>query len=251
VDELETMKRTFPPSFALYPAIDLRRGQVVRLTQGRDDATTVYGTDPVDVVTAYQEQGAQTLHLVDLDAAFGDGDNRAVIRRVLEATSLPVQVGGGVRDETSAQALFDAGVSRVIIGSRAAEDPAWVGQMVQAFGADRIVVGIDARDGQVMLRGWVEGAALSATEVASRVASVGVRTVIYTNIANDGMLTGPDLVGSAALAMDAGVDVIVSGGVGTLDHVIEAAAWKPAFAGLIIGKALFEGRFTLRQALEV
>ncbi len=239
----------FPPRFALYPAIDLRRGRVVRLTQGQDDATTIYDLDPVSVARSYVDAGAECLHLVDLDAAFGDGNNREVIRAVVRALGVPVQVGGGVRSDEAARELLDAGVARVIVGSRAAEDPAWVADLVKQFG-EQIVAGIDARDGQVMLRGWVEGAGRSATDVARDMASAGIRTVIYTNIANDGMLSGPDFAGSAALARASGLGVIVSGGVGSLDDVRQAAAGDTPFDGLIIGKALFEGRFTMAQAME-
>lgn len=239
----------FPRRFALYPAIDLRRGQVVRLTQGQDDATTVYDLDPVSVARSYVDAGAECLHLVDLDAAFGDGNNREVIRAVVRELGVPVQVGGGVRSDEAARELLDAGVSRVIVGSRAAEDPEWVAGLVKQFG-EQVVAGIDARDGQVMLRGWVEGAGRSATDVARDMAAAGIRTVIYTNIANDGMLSGPDFEGTTALANASGLGVIVSGGVGSLNDVRVAAAADPPFAGLIIGKALFEGRFTMAEAME-
>jgi phosphoribosylformimino-5-aminoimidazole carboxamide ribotide isomerase len=239
----------FPARFALYPAIDLRRGKVVRLTQGQDDATTIYDLDPVTVARSYVDAGAECLHLVDLDAAFGDGDNRQVIRAVVRELGVPVQVGGGVRSDEAARELLDAGVTRVIVGSRAAEDPEWVRGLVARFG-EQVVAGIDARDGQVMLRGWVEGAGRSAVDVARDMAAAGVKTVIYTNIANDGMLSGPDFDGSASLGHASGLGVIVSGGVGSLADVVHAAGATPSFTGLIIGKALFEGRFTMAQAME-
>jgi phosphoribosylformimino-5-aminoimidazole carboxamide ribotide isomerase len=142
---------TLPADFTVFPAIDLRHGRVVRLAQGRDDARSDYGLDPVEVARSFQAAGARALHLVDLDAAFGDGDNRAVIARVLDAVDLPVQVGGGVRSDEAFEALASLGVAAAIIGSAAVEDPSWVGRLVERWG-DRVIVGIDARDGDVKLR---------------------------------------------------------------------------------------------------
>jgi phosphoribosylformimino-5-aminoimidazole carboxamide ribotide isomerase len=237
--------------FTIFPAIDLRRGRVVRLQQGRDDAQTSYGDDPVAVAEQFEQAGAQYLHVVDLDAAFGDGDNREAIARIVAAVRMPVQVGGGVRNDAAVDALLSQGVRRVIIGSAAVEQPAWVADVVARVGAASVVVGIDARDGEVKLRGWVQGGGRSVTDVARDMAAAGVRTVVYTDIARDGMLTGPDTAGSAALAAASGLQVVVSGGVGALEHLLAAAAAGPGIDGVIVGKALYEQRFTLQQALGV
>lgn len=237
--------------FMIFPAIDLRHGRVVRLSQGRDDAQTVYGDDPVAVAQAFEASGAQALHVVDLDAAFGDGDNRTQIRAITAAVGMPVQVGGGVRDDVSVDDLLACGVWRVIIGSAAVENPAWVGQVVQRVGTERVVVGIDARDGEVKLRGWVAGGGRSVQQVAHDMAAVGVRTVVYTDISRDGMLTGPDVEGSVLLARESGMQVVVSGGVGALGHLQAAANAGTGIDGVIVGKALYEKKFTLSQALGV
>lgn len=237
--------------FDIFPAIDLRGGRVVRLEEGRDEAQKAYGEDPVEQARAFEAAGAQHLHVVDLDAAFGDGDHREVIAAIVEAVAIPVQVGGGLREDGIVDAMLDSGVSRVIIGSAAVERPEWVDELVGRCGAERIVAGIDARDGEVRTRGWVEGSGQRAEEVAARMAASGVRTLIYTNIARDGMLSGPDIEASARLAKAAGVEVIVSGGVGTLDHIRDTmrSAYR-GLSGIIVGKALYEERFTLKEALE-
>ncbi len=235
-------------AFTVFPAIDLRRGRVVRLSQGRDDAQTAYGDDPVAVATSFVEAGATALHVVDLDAAFGDGAQREVIGRIVDAAGVPVQVGGGVRDDAAADALLAVGVSRVIVGSAAVERPEWLGALVSRLG-ERVVVGIDARDGEVKLRGWVEGGGRSALEVASDVAARGVREVIYTDIARDGMLGGPDIAGSRELAEQAGVRVIVSGGVSGAGDIAAAAVAGDGVVGVIVGRALYEGCVDVAGAL--
>lgn len=240
-----------PSRFTVFPAIDLRRGQVVRLTQGRDDQRSEYGLDPVETARAFEAAGARALHVVDLDAAFGDGTNRDVIRAIVDAVGVPVQVGGGVRDDASFDALMQAGVAAAIVGSAAVEDPAWVSRLVARHG-DRVVVGIDARDGDVKLRGWVDGSARSALDVASDMAARGVARVIYTNIANDGMLGGCDLAGSIALAQATGMGIVVSGGVGTLADIEGAAAAAgQGIVGVIVGRAIYEKRVRVDDAVRV
>lgn len=235
----------------LYPAIDLRGGEVVRLAQGESDRQTSYGTDPAAQARAFADAGARWLHVVDLDRAFGTGDNDTAIAAIVAAvgTRLAVQVGGGVRSVERARALVDLGVTRVIIGTAAVERPTLVDDVVAAVGADAVAVGIDARDGAVALRGWTETSAIQATDLAIRVAGQGVRTVIYTDIARDGMLGGPDLAGSVALQAAAGVSVIASGGIATLDDLRAVA--EAGLGGAITGRALYEGRFALADALAV
>lgn len=233
----------------LYPAIDLRGGEVVRLAQGASDRQTSYGTDPAAQASTFAAAGARWLHVVDLDRAFGTGDNASAIAGIVAAVgaTLAVQVGGGVRSVERARTLVDLGVTRVILGTAAAERPALVHEVVAALGPERVVVGIDARDGAVAVRGWTETSALTATDLAVRVAGQGVRTVIYTDIARDGMLGGPDLDGSVALQEAAGVSVIASGGIATLDDLRAVAA--AGLGGAITGRALYEGRFSLADAL--
>lgn len=238
-------------NFRVFPAIDLRHGRAVRLQEGRPDAETAYSDDPVATARAFAEAGAQVLHVVDLDAAFGTGDNREIIARVAATLSIPIQVGGGVRSDADVAALLDAGVHRVIVGSAAVENPDWVGSLVERHGADRIVVGIDARDGDVKTRGWLEGSSRSALEVARDMCARGATEAVYTNIANDGMLGGIDLEGTLALARDSGLRLIVSGGVGGAEDVRAAARSAGEFlSGIIVGRALYEGRLSVPEALK-
>ena len=236
--------------FTLFPAIDLRFGRVVRLQEGRDDQKTEYGDDPVAMARSFEEAGAAAIHVVDLDAAFRDGDNRTHIANIARAVSIPVQVGGGLRDDDGVDRLVDLGVRRVIIGSAAVSDPDWVGTVVQRHG-DRVVVGIDARDGEVRTHGWVEGSGQSVTVVGQRMRERGVQRVIYTDIGRDGMLVGPDIDGSVALARDTGLEVVISGGVGNVDHLRACAATgEPLVIGVIVGKAIYDGKVSVADALE-
>ncbi|MES2125141.1 MAG: 1-(5-phosphoribosyl)-5-[(5-phosphoribosylamino)methylideneamino]imidazole-4-carboxamide isomerase [Gemmatimonadota bacterium] len=237
----------------LLPAIDLRGGRVVRLAQGAADREADYGDDPAAQAESFAAAGARWLHLVDLDRAFGSGDNDEAIAGIVTAVGsrLSVQVGGGVRSLERAASLLDLGVTRVIIGTAAVDQPEFIDALLQEFGASRIVVGIDAREGLVAVRGWVDTSVLRATELAGRVARQGIRRVIYTDIARDGMLGGPDIEGSRAIAEASGEDgpleVIVSGGIATLAD-LQAVA-RAGLPGVIIGRALYEGRFELAEAL--
>ena len=239
--------------FTLYPAIDLRHGRVVRLTEGLDETTKAYHDDPLQAAASIRASGATHLHVVDLDAAFGESPQRTLIAGIVR--SFPggeVQVGGGVRGDADVEELVAAGVGRVIVGSAAVERPAWVASLVARLGPDALVVGLDARDGVVRTHGWKESGGRSLREVAHEMAACGVREVIYTNIANDGRLSGPDIQGSLALARESGLSVVVSGGVGCLDDVRRVALHAcDGLSGLIIGKALYEGRLTLAEAMEV
>jgi phosphoribosylformimino-5-aminoimidazole carboxamide ribotide isomerase len=232
----------------LFPAIDIRHGRVVRLSQGEATRQTVYGDDPVAVAERFAVQGAEWIHVVDLDRAFGDGENLGVVARMVARVGgrAAIQLGGGLRSLDAVRRGLAQGVSRVVLGTAAAIDPGIVGAAVRAEGADRIAVGIDARDGRVAVRGWTETSALEAAELARRVAGEGVRTAIYTDVARDGMLVGADVEGARRLAA-AGLEVIASGGIASLDDLraVEAAG----LAGAIVGRALYEGRFSLADAL--
>ena len=232
----------------LYPAIDLRGGQVVRLAQGEAARETVYGHDPVAQAEQFVLAGARWLHIVDLNRAFGDGDNDTAIAEIVRrfGDRLQVQLGGGIREVARAEAVVQLGVSRVVIGTAAVDQPALVDAVVRAIGGDRVAVGIDARDGRVAVRGWVETSAVRATELAARVAGQGVHTVIHTDIARDGMLSGPNLDEALALQTK-GPRVIVSGGVASIAD-LQAIA-RAGLAGAITGRAIYEGRFTLAEAL--
>jgi phosphoribosylformimino-5-aminoimidazole carboxamide ribotide isomerase len=230
----------------LYPAVDVQGGRVVRLQQGAADRATAYADDPVAVAAAFAGAGARWVHFVDLDRAFGRGDNRPLARRFLAAAAVPTQVGGGLRTAEAIAEMLDWGAARVVIGTKAATDPALVDRLLARHGAERLAVGIDAKAGQVAVRGWTEVFELTALELGRRVHGQGARTVIYTDVARDGMLTGPDVPGARALAA-LGLDVIASGGVASLDDLTRVR--RAGLAGAIVGRALYEGRFTLSEAL--
>lgn len=230
----------------LFPAVDVQGGQVVRLRQGDAQQATAYAPDPLDTALAFVRDGARWLHFVDLDRAFGRGDNRDLARRFLAHAPTRVQVGGGLRSADAIEEMLAWGAARVVIGTKAATDPALVDALLARHGPDRLAVGIDARDGRVAVRGWTETFALTAHELAARVRAQGAHTVIYTDVTRDGMLAGPDVAGARGLA-DLGLEVIASGGVASLDDL--AAVRDAGLAGAIVGRALYEGRFTVREAL--
>lgn len=233
----------------LFPAIDVRHGRVVRLSQGEATRQTVYGEDPVAVALSFARQGAAWIHLVDLDRAFGDGENLELVGRVVQALGggVRVQLGGGLRTAELVRQGLDRGVDRVVLGTAAALEPAVVPAALAAAGADRIAVGIDARDGRVAVRGWTETTDIAADALALRVVAEGVRTLIYTDVARDGMLTGADVEGARRLQA-AGAGVIASGGVGSIEDI--RALRAAGLAGAIVGRALYEGRFPLAEALD-
>jgi phosphoribosylformimino-5-aminoimidazole carboxamide ribotide isomerase len=236
------------PVVDLFPAIDIRSGRVVRLSQGEATRQTVYGDDPVAVAEHFLDQGARWIHLVDLDRAFGTGDNFPVVARVAQSLGARVrlQIGGGFRTLELVQAGLDLEVARVVIGTAAAVDPGFVPRAVSTFGARRLAVGIDARAGNVAVRGWTETSQQRTEELARRVVADGIATVIYTDISRDGMLGGPDLTGAVAL-LATGAQVILSGGVTSLEDIRMAA--ESGMSGVIVGRALYEGRFTLADSL--
>jgi phosphoribosylformimino-5-aminoimidazole carboxamide ribotide isomerase len=233
----------------ILPAIDLRGGKCVRLTQGDYARETVFGDDPVAMARRWVGEGARALHLVDLDGAKeGRPVNGEVIRRIVQAVDVPCQVGGGLRREADIETALDVGVARVVLGTRALQDPGWVRQMAQAY-PRRIVLGLDARDGKVATHGWLNTSEASVLEVAREFANWPLYAIVYTDIARDGMLAGPNVEGLAALAGAVPLPVIASGGVTTLDNVRELI--EHGVFGCIIGRALYEGKIDLSAVLEL
>jgi phosphoribosylformimino-5-aminoimidazole carboxamide ribotide isomerase len=232
----------------LYPAIDLRAGRCVRLVQGDFDRETPYADDPIGVARSFEAAGARWIHVVDLDAARRTGDNLAAIEAVLAAVGVPLQVGGGVRDAS----LLELGVARVVVGSLAVEEPDRVRRLAAAY-PGRVAVGLDHRDGEVMVKGWREGGGLSVAEALARLSVESLAAVVVTEIGRDGMMTGPDLSGLATVLAATALPVIASGGVAGLDDLRALAGLSGggrSLAGVIVGKALYEGRFGVRDALE-
>jgi phosphoribosylformimino-5-aminoimidazole carboxamide ribotide isomerase len=234
----------------VFPAIDLRGGRCVRLHKGDYANETVYGDDPVAQARAFAAAGAAWIHVVDLDAArTGEPVNRPVIASICRAVEVPVQVGGGVRDAAAAEALFDAGVTRVVIGTAALEHPELVRELAPRHA---VAVGLDVNGREVAVRGWVEGSGRTLDEVAREFADAGVAAIVATQIARDGTLEGPDLDLYRELLSSSPLDIVASGGVGTLDDLraLDALAVdERRLSGVIVGKALYEGRFTLEEAL--
>lgn len=232
----------------LLPAIDIRNGRVVRLTQGERERQTVYGDDPVAVAERFVEEGARWIHVVDLDRAFGSGDNFSAVRRIANrvASKVRLELGGGLRSMDSVREALELGIARAVIGTAAASSPAFVSEVLAAVGPERLAVGIDARDGMVAVRGWTETSTIRTDELARQVVQAGVRTLIYTDIARDGMLSGPDLTGALTL-QSADARVIVSGGVASADQI--RAACLAGLDGAIVGRALYEGKLTLPDAI--
>ncbi len=234
----------------LYPAIDLREGRCVRLVQGDFDRQTTYDDDPISVARMFAASGAQWLHVVDLDAARRQGDNRDLIEALAAIVPVPIQVGGGVRDAT----LLERGVARVVVGSLAVEDPAAVRRLAAAY-PGQVAVGLDHRHGEVRVRGWQEGSAVTLAAALAAVDSADLGAVVVTEIGRDGMMTGPDLDGLAAVLTLTATPVIASGGVSSVVDLRALAALRgPAdrgLAGVIVGKAIYEGKVDLVDGLRV
>lgn len=232
------------------PAIDLKDGQCVRLKQGRMDDATSYGDDPVAMAARWVEAGARRLHLVDLNGAFeGKPVNGKAVTAIARAyPDLPIQIGGGIRDAATIEHYLDAGVSHLIIGTKAVKEPGFVTEMCRAF-PGHIIVGLDARDGFVATDGWAETSTLKATELARRFADDGVSSIVYTDIARDGMMQGVNVEATAALAREGGLPVIASGGVTSLDDLRALiAADEPRIVAVITGRAIYEGSLDLAEA---
>ena len=233
----------------ILPAIDLKDGKCVRLRQGRADDVTVYGDDPAAQAADWAAQGGRELHVVDLDGAFAGSPRHAeVIANVIKAFGGPVEVGGGIRTREALASVIEAGAARAIIGSAALSDPAFLAEAVEMYGS-KIAVGIDARDGFVQTKGWVETTTVKATDLASAVAAAGVKTIIYTDTATDGMLGGPNLAQMAAICDAApGCDITASGGVSSVYDIANLKSLnRPNLRAAIVGKALYDGRTTLKE----
>lgn len=237
----------------IYPAIDIKAGRCVRLLQGRADQETVYAENPADVAKQFLAAGSQWVHVVDLDGAFeGEPQNLAAVQAIA-GVGMKVQLGGGLRTVEAVERAFGFGVSRVVIGTRAAESEEFVGQLVNAFG-EKIAVGIDAKDGRVAVKGWVDTTKLDALAFARRMEALGVATIIYTDISTDGMMRGPNLPAQEALLRSVKCQVIASGGVSRRDDVVNLTALGlryPHLNGVIIGKAIYEQRVDLADLLSL
>lgn len=235
----------------IYPAIDIKSGHAVRLLQGRADQETVYAQEPAEVARRFLAAGSPWVHVVDLDGAFaGEAGNLGPIREIV-ATGLKVQLGGGLRTMEAVRRALDLGVARAVIGTRAAESEAFVAELVAEFG-DRIAVGIDAKDGKVAVKGWVDTTDLDALAFAQRMDAIGVRTIIYTDIGTDGMLTGPNLPAQEAMAGMVSAQIIASGGVSRREDVValaEIEKRRSNLSGVIVGKAIYEQRVDLADLL--
>jgi len=235
----------------IYPAIDIRGGRCVRLLQGRADQETVYAENPAGVAAQFRAAGSEWVHVVDLDGAFAGAPANLEAVAAIAGVGMKVQFGGGLRTREAVERVFALGVGRVVIGTRAAESEAFVGELVQEFG-DRIAVGIDAKNGEVAVRGWVDNTGMGAVALGRRMDALGVRTLIHTDIGTDGMLTGPNFAAQEAMLAAGKFQVIASGGVSRREDVVKLAELARRYAnldGVIVGKALYERRVELPDLL--
>jgi len=233
----------------IFPAIDIKGGKCVRLTQGRMDAETVYSNEPWEVARKWEALGAEVIHLVDLDGAVeGNPKNLAVVEKITNSVNVPVQIGGGIRDEKTAEAyLSNPKVKRIIIGTAAIENPSLVTTLTARY-PGRVAVGIDAKDGMVAIKGWVTVTGQKATELAKKLEGAGVACIIYTDISRDGMLTGPNVAATREMAESVNIPVVASGGISSLKD-IESYRGVP-LEGIIVGKALYSGNLDLTEAIK-
>jgi phosphoribosylformimino-5-aminoimidazole carboxamide ribotide isomerase len=236
----------------IIPAIDLRGGRCVRLTQGKASAETVYSENPVVIAKRWYDEGAEMLHIVNLDAALNkdDTENLKALERILYEVNIPVQFGGGVRSLDDVRRLDELGATRIVIGTTAIENPVLLTHIVDEFGST-VVVGIDAREGRVALRGWEKLSNVNAIDFAQKIAEMGVERLVYTDIARDGMLSGINIEATQEIAEASGLKVTASGGVASLDDIYALKELEQyGVDSVIIGKALYEGIFTLEEALD-
>jgi phosphoribosylformimino-5-aminoimidazole carboxamide ribotide isomerase len=233
----------------LIPAIDLMNGKIVRLTHGDPKTAKVYHQfgGPVETAKKWKAEGAEKLHIIDLDAALGTGNNLSVIAEIIKNVELPIQVGGGIRKFEAAEKLLELGVSQVILGALAFSNPKTITQIQQAFGANSVIVALDNRDGKIMIEGWKTATGLGVKEALKKFTALGVKVFLVTSITKDGTLSGPDLDSLREACQYPDVDIIAAGGIGGLDDLL--ALKRVGAEGAVIGKALYESRFTLKEAL--
>jgi phosphoribosylformimino-5-aminoimidazole carboxamide ribotide isomerase len=234
----------------LIPAIDLMNGKIVRLTRGEANTAKVYDQfgGPVETAKRWRDEGAGKLHIIDLDAAFGNGNNHGVIAEIARNIALPIQVGGGIRSLEIAEKLFKTGISQVILGALAFSDSSAIGKIQKRFGAESVIVALDNKDGRIMVEGWKTATALTMKEALEKFTSLGVKTFLITSIAQDGMLSGPDLKTLSEAVKFPNAKIIAAGGIGNLNDL--SALKRIGVEGAVIGKALYEGRFTLKEAIK-
>jgi phosphoribosylformimino-5-aminoimidazole carboxamide ribotide isomerase len=232
----------------LFPAIDLLGGRAVRLEEGRRDRATVFHERPRELVAQLAAGGADRLHVVDLDGAFGEPRQLALIAEIVAASPIPVEVGGGIRDREAIDSVLALGAAFAVLGTAAVRSPALVEQACRAH-PGRIIVAVDARDGVVAVDGWTASGGVTAAELTARAASWGAAAVLYTDVARDGLGRGPNVAATAALAREAGIEVIASGGVGSLDDI--AALRRAGVPAVVVGRALYDGKFTVADAVHV
>ncbi|MBQ2670236.1 MAG: 1-(5-phosphoribosyl)-5-[Clostridia bacterium] len=232
----------------IYPAIDIKGGKCVRLFKGRFDDVTVYGDSLAEMAKKWEAQGGEFIHVVDLDGALkGHGVNAEKIKEICESVSVPVQTGGGIRTMADIEAKLECGISRVIIGTKAVSDSEFVKEAVAKYG-DKIVIGIDAKDGMVAVEGWEKTSDFTAVEFAKKMVSLGVKTIVYTDIATDGTLAGPNVEAMREMADAVDADIIASGGIGSLEDILSLK--DTGVEGVIVGKALYTNRVDLKEAVE-
>lgn len=232
----------------LYPAIDMKNGRCVRLRQGEFKNITVYSENPEEIAALWQEKKATFLHLVDLDGALaGRSVNEETIKKIVSSVNIPVEIGGGIRSEEAVKNMLSLGVKRVIIGTKAVEEPEFLKDMVEKFGADAIAAGIDAKAGMVAIQGWEQVSTVTATELCLKMKEYGVKHIIYTDISRDGMLSGPNIPVTKKLTLETGLDIIASGGVSCMEDL--QSLYDAGISGAIIGKALYENRVDLEEAV--
>jgi len=232
----------------IYPAIDIKDGNCVRLLQGRFSDVTVYGNSPAEMAKKWESLGGEFIHVVDLDGALkGAGINAKAIEEICKSVNVPVQTGGGIRSMEDIEARLNCGINRVIIGTKAVSDAEFVKKAVEKYG-DKIVIGIDAKDGMVAIEGWEKTSEFTAVEFAKKMVDLGVKTIVYTDIATDGTLAGPNVEAMREMAAAVDADIIASGGVGSLEHILSLL--DTGVEGVIVGKALYTEKVNLTEAIE-
>ena len=235
----------------LIPAIDLMSGKIVRLTRGEAKTAKFYESQfgtPLEAAKRWRDEGAGKLHIIDLDAAFGLGNNHSVIAEVTANVKLPIQVGGGIRSYETAEKLFQTGISKVILGALAFSDSSAIGKIQKKFGMDSVIVALDNKDGHIMVEGWKTATSMTVDEALEKYTSMGVRHYLITSIAQDGMLSGPDLHTLSGATQFPNAKIIAAGGIGSIGDLV--ALKEIGVEGAVIGKALYEGKFTLNEAIQ-